>query len=183
MGSSLSGTGIGDLNWRKPRSMRNAPAGSMKISSSRVTPSFKGLSAASTASSQAKRMNVSADTMHERLLRSLLWRSGFRFRKNVRSLPGKPDIVFSRQKLAIFCDGDFWHGRNWSGLSAKLSIGSNSQYWTEKVRTNRERDARNNALLIESGWTVLRFWESDIRKSPEMIVSQIASTLKKAQPK
>jgi DNA mismatch endonuclease (patch repair protein) len=137
-------------------------------------PSFKGLSAASTASSQAKRMNRAVDTEHERLLRSHLWKSGFRFRKNVKSLPGKPDIVFSKQKLVIFCDGDFWHGRNWSDLSAKLSIGNNSRYWVEKVRTNRERDARNSALLAESGWTVLRFWESDIRRTPETIAREIA---------
>jgi DNA mismatch endonuclease, patch repair protein len=164
--------------------MRDATASPMNGSNPRAgnplsTPSFKGLSAASPATSQAKRMNVSEGTAHERLLRSLLWRSGLRFRKNVKSLPGKPDIVFSRQKLAIFCDGDFWHGRNWSDLLVKLSVGSNSRYWTEKVRTNCERDARNNVLLTESGWTVLRFWESDIQKSPETIVSQIALTLQK----
>jgi DNA mismatch endonuclease (patch repair protein) len=145
----------------------------------RITaPSFRGLAPASESSAQAKRMNTSVGTAHEKALRSLLWRSGHRFRANVKTLPGKPDIVFSRQKVAIFCDGDFWHGRHWSRLSRKLANGSNSTYWIEKVRTNRARDRRTNALLRAEGWRVLRFWETDIHRDAEAIVLQIANILK-----
>src|SRR5260370_5324167 len=92
----------------------------------RLTPSFKGLSAASPASSHAKQMNRSSDTSHECLLRALLWRRGLRYRKNVRTLPGKPDIVFAAERVAVFCDGDFWHGRDWPRLSKKLRAGTNA---------------------------------------------------------
>jgi DNA mismatch endonuclease (patch repair protein) len=139
-----------------------------------TAPSFRGRTAASTSSSHAKKMNPAVDTAHELNLRSLLWRRGLRFRKNVRTLPGKPDIVFPRQQIAIFCDGDFWHGRAWSSLSKKLARGSNSSYWIEKIRTNRARDRRNEALLNEMGWKVLRYWETDIHRDPERIVTQIS---------
>ncbi len=138
-----------------------------------TSPSFRGLRAASQASSYAKMMNQSQDTAPERVLRSLLWRNGCRFRKNVRTLPGKPDIVFLARKVVVFCDGDFWHGRNWRHLSAKLSAGSNSPYWLQKIKTNRLRDRRTNRSLGEAGWTVLRFWESDIRRDPEQIAHEI----------
>src|ERR1700729_2873440 len=95
----------------------------------RPAPCFKGLSPASPASSRAKKMNRSTDTEHERLLRRLLWRQGLRYRKNVRALPGKPDIVFSAARIAVFCDGDFWHGRDWHRLSRKLRTGTNASYW------------------------------------------------------
>jgi len=147
-----------------------------------VAPSFRGLAPASESSSQVKRMNTSVGTVHEKTLRSLLWRSGLRFRANVRTLPGKPDIVFSRQKVAIFCDGDFWHGRYWSRLSRKLAAGSNSTYWIEKIRANRARDRRTDALLRAAGWRVLHFWETDIHRDAETIVLQISKILKDGVP-
>ena len=100
-----------------------------------------------------------------------------RFRKNLKSLAGKPDIVFSKYKIVVFCDGDFWHGREWESLSAKLERGTNSRYWLDKVRSNRERDDRNTSLLAQAGWTVLRFWESDILRSPETVADQIARAI------
>jgi DNA mismatch endonuclease (patch repair protein) len=141
--------------------------------SSSPTPSFKGLSAASPASSRAKKMNRSADTAHERVLRALLWRRGLRYRKNVRALPGKPDIVFSRARVAVFCDGDFWHGRNWQGLSRKLRAGANASYWIPKIKANRNRDRRNDRLLEREGWTVIRLWETDIHNDPERVARAI----------
>lgn len=139
-----------------------------------AAPSFRGLSAASPSSSYAKKMNRARDTAHEKTLRSLLWRSGLRFRKHVASLPGKPDIVFSRRKVVVFCDGDFWHGRNWRQLSAKLHTGTNPSYWLLKIKTNRERDLRTDTLLQEAGWKVLRFWETDIHRDPGRIALEIA---------
>ncbi len=138
------------------------------------TPSFKGLSAPSAASSRAKQMNRSTDTEHECLLRCLLWKQGLRYRKNVRALPGKPDIVFSRARIAVFCDGDFWHGRDWHRLSQKLRAGANSSYWIPKIETNRKRDCRNNRLLKRRGWTVVRVWETDVQRNPQEAAEAIA---------
>ncbi len=98
-------------------------------------PSFDGLKPTSSTSSRCKRMNRRADTLHERVLRSALWRRGLRFRKNVSVLPGKPDIVFQRSRVVVFCDGDFWHGRDWRKLSRTLNAGANASYWLQKIRT------------------------------------------------
>jgi DNA (cytosine-5)-methyltransferase 1 len=132
----------------------------------RKTPSFNGLSPASKTSSLAKRRNTRRDTQHEVILRRELWRAGLRFRKNVETMPGKPDIVFSSPKVIVFCDGDFWHGRNWSKLKEKLKAGSNAQYWKTKIASNIKRDRVNSALLERKGWTVIRIWESDIKRDP-----------------
>src|SRR5438046_435492 len=102
-------------------------------------PSFHGLTPASEASSRSKRMNRSSETRQERLLRSALWKRGFRFRKDDRSVAGRPDVVFRKERVAIFCDGDFWHGRHWRRLSRKLEAGTNSSYWVRKIRANMLR--------------------------------------------
>jgi DNA mismatch endonuclease, patch repair protein len=133
---------------------------------SQKVPSFAGLSPATEASSRSKRANLKADTKQEVRLRSALWRLGLRFRKNVASLPGKPDVVFSRSKVVVFCDGDFWHGRNWPQLKLKLERGANALYWIGKISTNIERDKKNAAVLEDLGWHVIRLWETDINKDP-----------------
>ena len=148
----------------------------MKATSNR-TPSFDGLSPASPASSRAKRMNHSSDTSHERVLRTLLWKHGLRYRKNVLTLPGKPDIVFPADRVAVFCDGDFWHGRHWRRLARKLREGANAGYWVSKIKSNRRRDRRNRRLLAKAGWTVIRIWETDIHDAPEQAASMIESLL------
>ena len=140
-------------------------------------PSFSGLKPASRAASLAKRMNRSADTAHEKLLRSLLWHRGLRFRKNVSTLPGKPDIVFTRARLVVFCDGDFWHGHRWHELSKKLKKSANAVYWCQKIRTNMLRDRRTTRLLREQQWHVIRLWESAVRADPERAVHQVESVL------
>ncbi len=129
----------------------------------RTAPSYRGLhSASDRASAAARGASRKADTKHERLLRSELWRAGCRFRKNVKHLPGKPDIAFTRAKLVVFCDGDFWHGRDWEARKAKLERGSNPDYWVRKIERNMERDSESTRLLLDAGWTVIRVWESDI---------------------
>lgn len=138
------------------------------------TPSFVGLTPASETSSRVKRANRNIDTKHELLLRSTLWRMGLRFRKNVRVLPGKPDIVFPSAKVIVFCDGDFWHGRNWQTLHEKLMYGTNPDYWIAKIQRNMERDLHNNAMLERDDWLVIRVWENDIKKD----VCQVASYIK-----
>lgn len=142
---------------------------------SNKSPSYKGLKPASETASRIKRNNRRADTKPELMLRKELWRIGLRYRKNVKNLPGKPDIVFKKALVVVFCDGDFWHGRNWQALKSKLASGTNSEYWRAKIAGNIERDKRNTALLEEAGWLVVRVWEGDIKKT----LSEAASLIKK----
>ena len=104
------------------------------------------------------------DTRIEVLLRKALWNKGIKYRKNCRDLPGKPDIVITRYKIAIFCDGEFFHGKDWEVLRPRLEKGNNSEYWISKISRNRERDDEVNKQLLYQGWTVIRFWGSDIKK-------------------
>jgi DNA (cytosine-5)-methyltransferase 1 len=137
------------------------------------TPSFKGLSPASESASRSKRRNKRRDTLHEILLRRELWRSGLRFRKNVEGIPGQPDIVFSKARIIVFCDGDFWHGRDWLRLKGKLNGGTNSKYWRAKIESNILRDRRNTAVLKKQGWTVMRLWESEIKRDPFAVAARV----------
>jgi DNA mismatch endonuclease (patch repair protein) len=146
----------------------------------KISASFRGLTAASPASSRAKKMNRAQDTAHERTLRKLLWQGGLRYRKNVKALPGKPDIVFTTGRAAIFCDGDFWHGRHWQQLSRKLRTGTNPSYWLHKIEANRQRDRRTDESLRKAGWTALRFWETDILRDPERVAVEIAKIVRDA---
>src|SRR5947209_1948897 len=92
-------------------------------------PSFKGLRPASEAASRAKRATRKRDTRPELLLRRALGAAGGRYHTHVTGLPGSPDLVFKRARLAVFCDGDFWHGRDWPALRAKLLRRHNADYW------------------------------------------------------
>jgi len=131
------------------------------------SPYFTDLKPASEASSRAKRHNRRTDTQHEKMLRRELWRMGLRYRKNVETLPGKPDIVFVRERVAVFCDGDFWHGRDWEKQKSKLRLGTNAEYWIQKIESNKERDRLNNTLLQAEGWCIIRLWETDIKQDPQ----------------
>jgi DNA mismatch endonuclease (patch repair protein) len=142
-----------------------------------INPSYKGFAPASETASRAKRANRNKDTLHEVLLRRALWRLGLRFRKHVSGLPGNPDLVFSRARVLVFCDGDFWHGRNWSRLKAQLRLRHNSAYWVAKISRNRERDKQLNCLLEQQGWQVLRVWETDIKTDPASIALSIRDTV------
>lgn len=95
----------------------------------------------------------------------------------MRSLPGCPDIVFPRVKVAIFCDGDFWHGRDWEERKAKLGQGTNSRYWIAKIARNMERDAENQERLETRGWRVLRFWESEIKRGESAVLAEVEAVL------
>lgn len=104
----------------------------------------------------------SKDTDIEIKLRKELWHRGYRYRKNVSTLPGKPDIVFTKYKLAVFCDAEFWHGKDWEILKPKLEKGTNPEFWVKKIERNRNRDNEINQSLCYMGWTVLRFWGKEI---------------------
>jgi DNA mismatch endonuclease (patch repair protein) len=101
------------------------------------------------------------DTAPELLLARLLRRSRKRFQVHQRDLPGRPDIVFRRAKVAVFVDGDFWHGWRFPVWRLKLS-----EKWEAKIEANRRRDMRNHARLRRAGWTVVRIWEHQLKADP-----------------
>ena len=119
----------------------------------------------------------SHNTRPEIKLKKVLWSSGLRYRKNVKTLPGCPDIVFSKEKLAIFVDGEFWHGYNWE--VKKVKIKTNRDFWIPKIERNIQRDQLNNQLLSGLGWNVIRFWEREITKDIEGCVERITMFLHK----
>ena len=107
----------------------------------------------------------SKDTEIELEFRKALWQKGYRYRKNYSKLPGKPDIAMPKYKLAIFCDSEFFHGKDWDeSLHAQILRGSNAEFWEKKILRNMERDREVNSELNDLGWTVLRFWGKDIKK-------------------
>jgi DNA mismatch endonuclease, patch repair protein len=138
------------------------------------TPSFGSCKPSSPKASRVLSASKSADTRCERLLRSECWKKGLRFRKNVRALPGRPDIVFLGAHVAVFCDGDFWHGRNWLSRRRKLRQGPNASYWVAKIGTNMQRDRRTDKQLRRLGWKVVRLWELDILKNPSRAARRVA---------
>ena len=113
--------------------------------------------------SENMRRIKSKDTSIEILLRKELWKRGLRYRKNVKDVFGKPDIVFKGKKLAVFADSEFWHGKYL--MEGKYIPKTNTEFWVNKITRNIERDKEVNQELKSQGWIVLRFWESDIRKN------------------
>ena len=119
----------------------------------------------------------SKDTSIELLLRKELWKRGYRYRKNYKKLPGKPDIVITRYKIAIFCDGEFFHGKDWEVLKPKLEKSSNGEYWVKKITHNIERDDAIDKMLLSMGWTVIRSWGNDIKKDIGGCIRVIEETI------
>jgi DNA mismatch endonuclease (patch repair protein) len=99
----------------------------------------------------------------EVLLAKSLWKKGIRYRKNYKELPGSPDIAITSKKIAIFVDGEFWHGKDWEQRKKRLS--KNREYWIQKIEENMRRDKRDDELLRKDGWIVLHFWEKDVLKN------------------
>lgn len=111
------------------------------------------------------------DTKIEMILRHALYHEGIRYHKNVKALPGTPDIVLVRYKIAIFCDGDFFHGYDFARIQANLK--KNKDFWISKIRRNQERDLSIDNELSQMGYHVLRFWEHEIKKSLPQVLDQI----------
>ena len=132
----------------------------------RKSPSYKGFTSSSEAQTRAKRANKSSGTKPEVVLRKEMHRLGLRFRLKTGHLPGRPDIIFPASRVAVFCDGDFWHGRDWENLQTALRKRANSDYWIAKIGYNRERDIEVTRSLSEIGWRVMRLWESEIISDP-----------------
>ena len=105
------------------------------------------------------------DSDIEILLRKELWSRGLRYQKNVKTIIGKPDIVFKGKKIAVFCDSEFWHGYDWD--NRKNDIKSRRDFWIPKIERNMQRDIEVTNALTESGWIVLRFWGKEIKKHVE----------------
>lgn len=119
----------------------------------------------------------SKDTSIEVKLRKALWYRGYRYRKNYNELPGKPDIAITKYKIAIFCDSEFFHGKDWEVLKPRLQKGNNAEYWVPKIQRNRERDDEINKKLLFLGWTVIRFWGRDIMKQTDECVKVVEETI------
>ena len=116
------------------------------------------------------------DSDIELALRKELWSRGIRYRKNVSSVFGKPDIAFIGKKVAVFCDSEFWHGYDWD--VKKLEIKSHQDFWIPKIERTIQRDKEVNQYLQEQGWTVLRFWGKDIKRDPAACADLIVKVLK-----
>lgn len=119
----------------------------------------------------------SKDTRIEVILRKALWKKGYRYRKNYKPLPGHPDIVLTKFKIAIFCDGEFFHGKDWEVLKPRLEKGKNSEFWVGKISRNMERDNEINKKLLFMGWTVIRFWGEEIKRNTDECVRVIEETI------
>jgi DNA mismatch endonuclease (patch repair protein) len=136
-------------------------------------PTFKLFHPASKISSIIKSKNRSKNTRAELVLRNHIWKLGLRYRLHVPDLPGKPDLAFASAKVVIFCDGDFWHGRNWKKLRQELKGRKNSKYWIPKIAANIHRDLLQKSELENMGWRVVRLWETDILKDPTTAAAKI----------
>lgn len=120
------------------------------------------------------------NTKPEIILRKALWHAGIRYKSNKQQLPGKPDISLIKYKLVIFVDGSFWHGYDWE--NRKTAIKSNRDFWIPKIERNRQRDREINHYYQSKGWTVLRFWDFEVKKElgscVKRVLEVISNTLK-----
>lgn len=111
------------------------------------------------------------NTKPELLLRKALWAKGVRYRVDSKQLPGRPDISIKKYKLAIFIDGEFWHGYNWD--EKKESIKSNKGFWIPKIERNIQRDKQVNQKLYDLGFTVFRFWGREVKTDLDRCINDV----------
>ena len=117
------------------------------------------------------------DSKIECLLRKELWKRGLRYRKNVKSVFGHPDIAFIGKKIAVFVDSEFWHGFDWE--NRKNDFKSHQDFWIPKIERNIQRDEEVNEKLRSDGWSVIRFWGKDIKKNVQGCAEAIKLKLDK----
>lgn len=113
----------------------------------------------------------------ETILAKRLWHEGYRYRRNYKKLPGSPDIAFTTYHVAVFVDGEFWHGENWEERKAKLK--HNREYWIEKIEENMARDKRVDGQLQEMGWTTVHFWEKQVLKHTDECLQVVLELIEK----
>lgn len=116
-------------------------------------------------------------TKIEKVLCQELWKRGIRYRKNYKRLPGTPDIVITKYHVAVFCDSEFFHGRDWDTVKGRVQKGKNGDYWIAKIERNIERDKEKDSELNMLGWTVLHFWGKDILKHTDECVRAIEEAI------
>lgn len=136
-----------------------------------------------TAEQRRKNMQAvrSTGSKIEKTLAKALFAKGLRYRKNDRTVFGKPDLTFKKYKLAVFVDSEFWHGKDWD--KRKFDHKSNQEFWLAKIERNIERDNEVNEKLIAEGWTVLRFWGKDITKNLDKCINEIQMTINETKRK
>lgn len=117
----------------------------------------------------------SKGTKIEELLGKALWTRGLRYRRNNKNVFGKPDFTFQKHKIAIFCDSEYFHGKDWE--IKKHRIKTNTEFWQEKIERNIERDKDVNEYLLKNGWQVIRFWGEDIKKNLDICVLKIEQAI------
>ncbi len=115
------------------------------------------------------------NTKPELAFRKALWAAGYRYRVDYKKLIGKPDIVLNKYKTVIFIDGEFWHGHNWE--TRKQKIKTNREFWIPKIERNIQRDAEVNAALQNLGYTIFRFWETDVKKNLDACLKTVIASL------
>lgn len=130
-------------------------------------------------SKEQRRKNMQAvkskDSKIETLLSKALWAKGYRYRKNDKTVFGKPDLTFKKFKIAIFVDGEFWHGKDWE--IRKNDHKSNQEFWLKKIDRNMLRDKEVNERLLKEKWKVLRFWGKEIEKNLQYCLTKIEETI------
>lgn len=129
--------------------------------------------------SELMRKIHSRDTSPELALRKLLWNGGIRYRKNVARLPGSPDLAIQKYKIAVFIDGEFWHGYNWAEKRGKIK--SNREYWIPKIERNIVRDTEINQKLLYMGYRIIRFWQHEIEQNPVMCYLRVVQEIEHAK--
>lgn len=138
-------------------------------------PRFRGTTTAKSSKNMSRIRGK--DTSIEIALRKALWKRGYRYRKNYKKVPGCPDIALTKYKIAIFCDGEFFHGKEWNVLKPRLEKGSNPDYWIPKIERNIQRDRDKDQKLLYLGWTVIHFWGKDIIKNTDNCLKVIEETI------
>jgi DNA mismatch endonuclease (patch repair protein) len=128
---------------------------------------------------EQRRKNMQAikskNTKMEVLLAKSLWKLGYRYRKNNKNVFGKPDITFKKYKIAVFVDGEYFHGKDWE--NEKFRIKTNRDFWWKKIEENIKRDQQVNQQLMLEGWKVIRFWSKEVRKNLELCILRIEEAL------
>ena len=138
-------------------------------------PRFNGI--ATTQGHKAMSRIKGKDTRPEVVLRKALWAAGIRYRKNVKGLPGSPDVAITKYKLAVFVDSEFFHGKDWDTKLKRIKEGSNGGYWTAKIERNIERDIEKEASLRAIGYKVIRIWSQDVIKDTDACVRAVKEAI------
>jgi len=117
----------------------------------------------------------SKNTKIEKLLAKALWSKGYRYRRNNNSVLGNPDFTFRKLRIAVFCDSEYFHGKDWE--KQKYRIKTNTEFWHKKIESTIARDKKVNDELFKNGWKVIRFWGESIKKNTDFCVNEIESAI------